>query len=355
MGKRIEYIDAMRGVAILLVVTGHVIFFSFHNSFENVQMMRLWQILNAGLEVPIFFFISGFFSYKPVEPRGDKIMNFIGQKFKALVIPATAFMLFFCWLHRINLIQAVIDPYKAGFWFTFSLFEIMLLYLGMNYVAKLLRIKKSIDIFIVVYGCFFTCMGLIIGKYFQTSAISGAFNLTHLTYFIYFILGALSKKHFKKVSPLSPPLLTIAILLYFTLSIYSFGGNEVIWIGPSLGAYMIFLNVCGLIILLAAFQRYSSWSTSSPIGRFLQYIGRYTLDIYFIQYFALPSNLFMVGNFFNENPNPTIEYILAVAIATITIILSLLIGKLMRLSPFIAHWFLGVKTERPSIQETTNK
>lgn len=33
--KRLEYIDAMRGLAILLVVTGHIMLFGFHHTNGN--------------------------------------------------------------------------------------------------------------------------------------------------------------------------------------------------------------------------------------------------------------------------------------------------------------------------------
>lgn len=47
----------------LLVVIGHIMIFSFHHTNNNY----LYAILNDGLELPLFFLISGFFSYKPIE------------------------------------------------------------------------------------------------------------------------------------------------------------------------------------------------------------------------------------------------------------------------------------------------
>lgn len=56
MNNRIEYIDAMRGLAMIMVVIGHFFVFSFH--YHNALFLNI----NAALELPIFFMISGFFA-----------------------------------------------------------------------------------------------------------------------------------------------------------------------------------------------------------------------------------------------------------------------------------------------------
>ncbi len=75
-------------------------------------------------------------------------------------------------------------------------------------------------------------------------------------------------------------------------------------------------------------------------------MGRYTLDIYFIHYFLLPTKLSMVGEWFRVNPNPIIEYALALAIAVVVIGASLLVGRIIRLSPALAYWLLGEKKRK---------
>lgn len=102
------------------------------------------------------------------------------------------------------------------------------------------------------------------------------------------------------------------------------------------------LTLMGLGVLLMGFRQYESWSESGA-GRVLQMIGRYTLDVYFIHYFFLPRNLGAVGEWFRANPNPVIEYALAMAVAAVVIAASLLVGRIIRLSPMLAHWLLAVK------------
>ena len=80
--KRLEYIDALRGFIMIIIIYWHINYFSFDilkvindvNSFENI-------FLPFGM--PLFFFISGLFAYR------DKfnfdwlnIAKFLGDKFK---------------------------------------------------------------------------------------------------------------------------------------------------------------------------------------------------------------------------------------------------------------------------------
>ena len=56
--KRIEYIDALRGFTMILVVFSHVEWFSFdlRSSFIND--------LFISFRMPLFFWVSGFIAYK---------------------------------------------------------------------------------------------------------------------------------------------------------------------------------------------------------------------------------------------------------------------------------------------------
>lgn len=125
------------------------------------------------------------------------------------------------------------------------------------------------------------------------------------------------------------------------LHLYTYKDGSINCIGSST-LWITITTISGLLVLLLGFKEYESWS-SSWMGQKLQLIGRYTLDIYFIHYFFLPRHLSMVGDWFKTNPNPLIEYALALLVATIVIAASLLVGRIIRLSPILAHWLLGEK------------
>lgn len=64
MGKRIEYLDAMRGLTMTLVVIGHIFAYCMnHGNIINTEL--------TNLRLPLFFFVSGFLVYK-----NDLVWNF---------------------------------------------------------------------------------------------------------------------------------------------------------------------------------------------------------------------------------------------------------------------------------------
>ena len=63
MSKRLEYIDALRGLAILLVVFMHVPQYGFGQSIGGYYME-----MATLLAVPLFFFISGLFVPLKITP-----------------------------------------------------------------------------------------------------------------------------------------------------------------------------------------------------------------------------------------------------------------------------------------------
>ena len=59
MRQRIYYLDNMKGVAIILVVIGHIMQFSF--GFQTSQPVKF-----LCFHMPLFFYISGFLAYKQI-------------------------------------------------------------------------------------------------------------------------------------------------------------------------------------------------------------------------------------------------------------------------------------------------
>ena len=64
--KRIEYIDAMRGFTMFLVVLGHCAFYCMGGVADDNVYLDIFQ----SFRMPLFFFVSGFVFYK-----GNRICN----------------------------------------------------------------------------------------------------------------------------------------------------------------------------------------------------------------------------------------------------------------------------------------
>lgn len=107
----------------------------------------------------------------------------------------------------------------------------------------------------------------------------------------------------------------------------------------------VLLGVTGIVILFTFFRKNESYFTKdSRLGKILQFIGRRTLDIYLLHFFLLTYHMNNIGTWLIQNTNKTVELFIILAIAIWVVALSLLLSKIIRLSPFLAHYLFGAKT-----------
>ena len=94
-GERVEWIDSLRGIAILLVVIGHVITRSMTNDFENVVRCLIYSF-----HMPLFFIISGLVL---TVPSSKKLGETFLKKIKKILLPTLVFcFIYFLFMIVIN-------------------------------------------------------------------------------------------------------------------------------------------------------------------------------------------------------------------------------------------------------------
>lgn len=349
--NRLEYIDALRGFIMLIIVYWHINYFSFDilkvinkiNSFENIFLL---------FGMPLFFFISGVFAYKEKQIWDwQNSIKYIGSKFKQLIIPTLFILGLFIYVFNLSLKGCFYSPMKYGYWFTISLFEYFVLYV---LIAKLLnKIKHSwkYDISLLIIGLFIFIATISPQKVLSLIGISdtlpNALGYSNFQYFIYFVLGAIVKRRydlFKRFIDNSI-LMGLTIALFFIIALMYIKTGPIY--GPAINESLtILLGITGCFVSFSFFYKYQDCFTKEKrVGRILQYIGRRTLDIYLLHYFFLPRNLKMVGEWFTVNINPTIEFFVSIALAAMVIALCLITSSIIRISPLLANWLFGVKNK----------
>ena len=120
--NRIGYIDALRGMAMILVVYFHIAAYGF-GSYE----LGYNDIIER-FRMPTFFFISGWLFYKSGRIWNEKtIRSIIRKKFMVQIIPTAIFMLLY--LMMFNLLDiSSFGSDKKGYWFTIVLFEYFVIF-----------------------------------------------------------------------------------------------------------------------------------------------------------------------------------------------------------------------------------
>ena len=340
--NRIGYIDALRGMAMILVVYFHIAAYGF-GSYEIG-----YNDIIERFRMPTFFFISGWLFYKAGRIWGRQtITGMIRKKFMVQIIPTVVFMLLY--LVMFNLLDVgSFGSDKKGYWFTVVLFEYFVIYI---LAEALLNRRDSAtgEIHVFVIMLLLSIAAFYYAKYYTRYAtelgiwkdILGFFSFVKIRHIIFFWFGTFVRKHFDRFIHLTNNrYVTAVMIVLFTAiivwpTVLSVNGIEYI-------AYLI-AGLSGTIICFTYFRTHQEYfSRNTWYGRGLQLIGRRTLDIYLIHYFVLPYNLVRPDVWLQYHHN-TLFVPIALILAFWVILISLLISSLLRISPLLAKYLFGAK------------
>lgn len=341
MAKRINYIDALKGLGILAIVFNHIRIFSLEIKPDSSAI----SMLIVSFMVPIFFFLSGYVN-KPSSSAQVSALSIaikIWNKFRVLFIPTIVFYL-------ISIASGIFTwPFPGGFWFTLVLFEMFLVF----YLFKLILPRITEEIFsIIILIIAFILLATNYFSIFNNQAIIGFDELRNN--FIYFALGYFAqiyKKQFLRLLK-NQTVLCVAILISGYLLLLQYNGNQFQFMVGGAGIIRMVKAVFIIFILFALFSKYQSfWDKSSYIPKSITYVGRKTLDIYMLHYFFLPT-VPVLAEWFSPMGNSVIEMAIIIPIMTAVITLSLMASKLINLSKIISFIILGGANPFPHIVST---
>lgn len=338
--KRIEWIDAMRGFTMLLVVYAHVQSFGLNlNVDEAFTFNRIFYLFR----MPLFFFISGFILYKATAIWDwANTWTFLKKKFVVQIIPTTFFILVFAACFHTKLGNIFFSDMKYGYWFTYTLLEFFIVYTVLQNVIHLLNLKKCEDFILiaVAIGMFVVRSDRFIGIFNHDFA--QFVGVKHWLYYFYFTFGCLVKKYFGTFQQLldSKYFLPMAQLTFLAACIYIVNGSH---FGKIL---RIYIALTGIVVIVAFFRKYeASFAQERRLGRCLQYVGRRTLDVYLLHYFFLPRGLnineYEWGGVIANNP--ILEFTVSIFLSILVIGVCLVVSNVLRTSPVLGHYLFGVK------------
>ncbi len=310
MNKKIEIIDILKGVAILLVILAHSIITFPIDIVNNVKWANMLSYAITRLHMPMFFIISGYLcSFK------GNYLEYILKRVKRILVPYLVFnlaislcrMLFTNFTNRRvtdlkDLLLKILlhSDSSAGYWFLYTMFMIALI----SPILKILLGKKygNYYLLLIALSCFVTsCL-------FTVPEILSINNL--LFFMPFYIFGMiLSGKGFSfdnyKIKPL---VIVLGIMIYAI----GFGVGYYTDFNDILCDYLQCFSGCVLIAIL-----FAKISMAKFIKNRLLISGKYSLQYYLINAFIITgSRMFLVNVLNITNP---IVIVLGIFIITYTV------------------------------------
>ena len=278
MSHRIEYLDFLRGIAIILVVMGHFIQYNLSGYSANESFNFIYSF-----HMGFFFFISGCVaSLSHKKNIWINFHNFLGKKTLQLLIPFFVWggintILFgsldaIVWPERI--LEIIKDPTINAPWFIFSLFWIQVTYFVCCAVCEKAKNKNVLAI-VLFSSVLIVTMLLFVKK----QIIGSGFTWVWPGYLFMFLLG-----HFiqtLEIKLLIQKIITVLSLVLFIVSfpLFDFHSDNAMRMEAikiissmafSLFAYYLAKNNYQMIM-----EKHSS---------FVNHLGTHTLEIYLTHY-----------------------------------------------------------------------
>lgn len=352
---RLEWLDALRGFTMIMVVANHVAGMGFGEEWKHSSAIPFLVLFR----MPLFFFVSGFLAYKASQVWNLRNLgSLVGKKLRVQIIPTVVFFFLAAAILNKNFLTAVEtnfhSPTKGGYWFTIALLYMFLIYYLFSYVESKLKVRSWIPITLLFIISLLFYETNYQPKYFSWAAgykgaktdlfyfLQDSSLVQVLLYFPFFLYGNIVHRYWDKAQRLMDskwffPIVIVVVILA-TLDALKWRTLRMEW-----AIIPLTVSRFGLLtIVFMYFRYYKQYFTKlSPIGASLQYIGRRTLDIYLIHFLFMP-DLPTVGAFLKSYPhNFVIDVVLSVLLGLVIIGFSIITSNILRISPFFKKWLFG--------------
>ncbi|WP_165813802.1 acyltransferase family protein [Terrimonas sp.] len=326
---RLDFIDRMKGIAILLVIVGHILQF---NKIDGGTNNKLFGIIYS-FHMPLFFILSGYVATFGRD-RITGLSSFfksIWRKAYTLLLPLFAWSLiarkyFFASDFQIigvsDIFNTILNP---DLWFLKVLFEIHVLFAIFCLLNYYLSRKGNIYIDLLT---FFVILLLPIAGYFWIDTI---FFQSLLLYILFFFFGSfLSRYQFLENFLLNNYVYALSLFVFLVFSAHwKFAGN-------------LFDDVLKVVLSIAAFTVLLGITQKSNLPEWadaqMQQMGRESLSIYVMQFY-LTNRI----SFFSWSTGLN-QYILFVLVLTLSVLIAyicIFVHKIFEKSAILNLLFYG--------------
>lgn len=331
----------MRGLTMVSVVLVHVLV----RSFGLNPLVSGLAIVRTTFTLPLFFFVSGFFAWRPARDFDRRrIQNGVTTRLKALLFGTIVFDT----LWRLTVGKSPFAWLSGNFdeyWYTFSLLQIYIFYILTTLCAKLTRCQ-TVSWALLIGGA---VAGLLATPFiyppdWQYFWLADPKTLKFMQFFVF---GALVRDNMDTfLRFLSRPwTLTVLIVAYVAgLALMVYGETELADAWRFLPDIVNELtDYAGVMLVMYIFHANRGFfDRETRFVRAWRFIGKRTLDIYFLHYFFIPS-MRWVGPYLKTGNTFVLQLAAGLVVALFIIAICLGVSRLLRRAPAIRA-LLGAKS-----------
>lgn len=293
--ERNQYVDVVRGLAILIVMLGHTIFYDAIIEYENNLLFKIV----FSLQMPLFMLISGYVTVytKPINSF-RALMVFLRKRTVAYLLPWFMWsipirgILYDGWNagNILSKIKYLLWHMDAGFWFLFSIWTICLIWGIGTYLAHKVSsapIKNAVftTLFSIILSLGLVALALKCGLGFLGAKLS-------LYYLPFFFVGYL----YSRIYPLirerrwfctAKDITVFICLVVYIITIVFFNTYLAQETVTDIFVRMI-CSLSGCVLLLSVVnQLYERTKNTrvNPLNNLLALAGRYSLELYVVHFF----------------------------------------------------------------------
>ncbi len=334
-------LDVLKGIAICFVVISHSFFFGFENACFSP-----WRAILLSIDMPIFMLLAGYFSGSDVSFTFKGSVAYWKKKSVQLLLPLVLLPSLYILVANLSFDFVLHDTHHGGYWFTWVLFLMFVLFWGVRLLASFISKKHRAlgEIILAVLSIVFVFKLNSIWKVIDVESYE-TISWAKMSYLYHcFVLGYFFRRYPKFADFFKRDNVWGGLaLIYFFLMWHQLhnGGGYVSsdWSGMRISLVGI-LTAWGLVHRMVT-------DYSNKVNRLFAYLGRESRSLYFVHFFFLFS-IPTVGDYLRElAPRVprlfSIEVFFSVFYGIWVIILSLVVIRVIRKNTLLELLCFGKK------------